>query len=301
MKYIIVLLALSFVAQAQDVNSGTLKKYENFKSEFVEPRDVFVWLPNGYSDKEKYAVVYMHDGQMLFDGTTTWNKQEWQVDEVAGELIKQDATRPFIVVGIASIAKIRHSDYFPQKPFESLPKKTQDSLYALNSDKDSGLFGAKVNSDNYLKFMVKELKPFIDKTYSTKTDRDNTVIVGSSMGGLISMYAICEYPGVFGGAACMSTHWPGVFNADHNPIPKAFMDYMKSHLPDPKTHKIYFDYGGQTLDAMYEPFQKQADEIMKSKGYNESNWSTRSFPDLDHSENSWAVRLDIPLMFLLGK
>ena len=76
----------------------------------------------------------MHDGQMLFDGATTWNKQEWQVDEVASALISQEASRKFIVVGISSISKIRHSDYFPQKPFESLPKKQQDSLYTLNRE-----------------------------------------------------------------------------------------------------------------------------------------------------------------------
>ena len=120
------------------------------------------------------------------------------------------------------------------------------------------MFGDKVNSDNYLKFIVKELKPFVDKNFSVSSDKANTFIAGSSMGGLISLYAICEYPDVFEGAACLSTHWPGVFNADHNPIPKAFMDYLKKHLPDPKTHKIYFDYGDQTLDAMYGPFQNRS-------------------------------------------
>ena len=67
MKYIVLLLAMSFAVKAQDVNSGTLKKYENFRSELVAPRNVYVWLPNGYSDKVKYSVLYMHDGQMLFD------------------------------------------------------------------------------------------------------------------------------------------------------------------------------------------------------------------------------------------
>jgi predicted alpha/beta superfamily hydrolase len=307
MKTILTFLSLFCLAtmQAQmdkvTARSRTTQHFANFNSKFVTPRDVDVWLPEDYSETQKYAVLYMHDGQMLFDGTNTWNKQEWQVDEVAGTLMKQDATRKFIVVGISSIAKIRHSDYFPQKPFETLTPQQQDSLYALNRDKETGLFGAKVNSDNYLKFIVTELKPFIDKTFSVKTDQANTFIAGSSMGGLISLYAICEYPKVFGGAACISTHWPGVFNADHNPIPATFMSYLKENLPDPKTHKIYFDYGDQTIDAMYEPFQKQVDEIMESKGYTSENWMTKSFPGMDHSETSWALRLDIPLMFLLGK
>jgi enterochelin esterase-like enzyme len=304
MKTLLFLLTFTgFAATAQEmkVSTGTLKHYENFKSAFIEPRNVDVWLPDGYSANEKYAVLYMHDGQMLFDANTTWNKQEWQVDEIAGRLIKEGKTKKFIVVGIASIAKIRHSDLFPQKPFETLTKKQQDSLYGLNRDKETGLFGAKVNSDNYLKFIVTELKPFIDKNFSVKADKSNTFVAGSSMGGLISMYAICEYPEVFGGAACISTHWPGVFNADHNPIPQAFMDYMKTHLPSPKNHKIYFDHGDKTLDALYEPFQKQVDEIMKSKGYTSKNWMTKAVPGADHSEKSWAARLDVPLVFLLGK
>jgi enterochelin esterase-like enzyme len=121
------------------------------------------------------------------------------------------------------------------------------------------------------------------------------------MGGLISMYALCEYPDVFGGAACLSTHWPGTFSMDNNPIPAAFMKYMRTHLPSPKTHKIYFDYGDATLDALYPPLQQMADEIMKEKGFNAKNWLTKFFPGEDHSENAWKKRLDIPLVFLLKK
>jgi predicted alpha/beta superfamily hydrolase len=287
-------------AQEMVPENGAIKHFANFESKLVEPRNIDVWLPDGYSTKEKYAVLYMHDGQMLFDANTTWNKQEWQMDEVAGELIKQNATRKFIVVGISSIAKFRMSDYFPQKPFESLPKKTQDSIYAIKAG-DNKLFGAKINSDNYLKFIVTELKPFIDKNFSVKTGLTDTFIGGSSMGGLISMYAVCEYPEVFGGAMCMSTHWPGLMdNATTNPVPKAFLDYMTANIPDPKVHKFYFDYGDQTLDAQYKPYQTKADKIMEAIGYTDKNWQTREFKDLDHSETSWAVRLDQPLYFLLG-
>ena len=149
--------------------------------------------------------------------------------------------------------------------------------------------------------MVKELKPFIDSKYPVYKDKDHTFIAGSSMGGLISMYAICEYPNVFGGAACMSTHWPGIFIKENNPVPDAFLNYLNSHLPNPKTHKIYFDYGDKTLDAMYQPYQQRVDSIMKSKGYNEKSWITKFFPGDDHSENSWHKRFYIPLEFLLTR
>ena len=136
----------------------------------------------------------------------------------------------------------------------------------------------KIQSDGYLKFWVTELKSFIDKTFSTYTDCRHTFIMGSSMGGLISMYAICEYPQVFGGAGCLSTHWPGIFMMNNNSIPDAFVNYLKSHLPNPKTHKIYFDYGDQTLDAMYPPLQAKVDEVMKEKEYTPKNWITKYFP-----------------------
>jgi predicted alpha/beta superfamily hydrolase len=282
----------------QKASSGKIDKYENFQSKYVTERNVEVWLPDGYSPKNKYAVVYMHDGQMLFDASTSWNQQSWDVDDVAAKLIQEGKVQNFIVVGIWNGGKTRHADYFPQKPYESLTQEQRDFIIKqLQSLGNTEVF--KPVSDNYLKFMVTELKPFIDKKYSVYTDRKHTFIAGSSMGGLISMYAICEYPKIFGGAACLSTHWPGTFSLENNPIPDAFVNYLKTNLPDPKTHKIYFDYGDQTLDAMYAPLQKKANDAMKSKGFSDKNWITKFFPGDDHSEKSWNRRLHFPLEFLL--
>lgn len=292
---------VAFAQPAPSPDYGSVKRYENFKSELVTPRHIDVWTPNGYSDKEKYAVLYMHDGQMLFDRNITWNKQEWQADDVAAALIEQDATRKFIIVGISSDPQTRHSDYFPQKPFEMLTEKQQDSLYSLKLNNGAPLFAEKINSDNYLKFIVTELKPFIDKTYSVKTDAANTFIAGSSMGALISLYAVCEYPQVFGGAGCLSTHWPGVFSSAKNPIPDVFLKYMEQKLPPPSKHKFYFDRGTETLDAEYGPYQTKADALMKKKGYTDANFKSEVFEGLDHSEDSWAARVDRPMMFLLTK
>jgi len=292
---------LSGYSQRQQVSTGTIVEHENFPSRYVDARNISVWLPDGYDPRKKYPVLYMHDGQMLFDSTTNWNKQEWGIDEVAGLLIKEKKIRPFIVVGAWNAGKMRHSDYFPQKPFEGLSKLQQDSIYLAVRANSNSVFSANVNSDGYLKFLVTELKPFIDSTYATRSDRKNTFIAGSSMGGLISMYAICEYPAVFGGAACLSTHWPGIFSVENNPVPAAFLQYLQTHLPDPRTHMIYFDYGTATLDAWYKPYQLQADAIMKAGGYRSRNWVTKEFPGEDHSERAWNRRLHIPLQFLLKK
>lgn len=293
-------ITVSF-SQPLKVASGTVRRLENFSSEFVDPRHVDVWFPDGYDTNKKYAVLYMHDGQMLYDSSSNWNRQEWGVDETTGRLLAEGKIRDCIVVGIWNNGKKRHSEYFPQKPFESLSQAQRDSLMQDARNAGNGLFADKIQSDNYLKFLVTELKPFIDSHFSTKKDRKNTFVAGSSMGGLISLYAICEYPEVFGGAACISTHWPGIFRAENNPVPSAFMQYMKGRLPSPKKHKIYFDLGTATLDAMYPPFQKQADEIMRAKGFSSKNWQTRVFEGEDHSERAWQKRLDIPLVFLMKK
>lgn len=283
------------------VSSGIIQRYENFPSKVAQERFVDVWLPEGYSPKNKYAVLYMHDGQMLFDSTTSWNRAAWDVDDVAGKLMKEGKIRKVIVVGVWNTGMTRYPDYFPRKALDFLPKSKQDSLLNAKWGNGALAFGtAGIQSDNYLKFLVEELKPFIDRTYSTYADRGNTFIGGSSMGGLISMYAICEYPDVFRGAACMSTHWPGSFTMENNPIPDAFFRYLKTNLPDPSTHKIYFDYGDQTLDALYPPLQQKADVIMKEKGFSEANWITKYFPGDAHTEGAWKRRLDVPLIFLLS-
>jgi enterochelin esterase-like enzyme len=288
-------------AQVPLVSSGSVQRFENVQSRFVSPRHIDVWLPADYSPSKRYAVLYMHDGQMLFDSTTTWNKQEWGVDEAMATLIKSKQVRECIVVGVWNAGRERHMDYFPEKPFRSLPATYRDSLlHDAKRREGTSVFAGDVRSDGYLKFLVTELKPFIDKTFSTYTDRDHTFIAGSSMGGLISLYAICEYPDVFGGAACLSTHWPGIFDIKNNPIPDAFVRYLEQHLPSPENHRIYFDFGTETLDAWYEPFQHQVDAVMKKKNYTNARWMTQKFDGADHSERAWRRRLSIPFRFILS-
>ncbi len=311
MKQVPVLLLFGFMnmivcinnsnAQIPVAKTGTIERIENFASAFVTTRNIDVWLPESFNYHKKYAVLYMHDGQMLYDSVITWNKQSWNLDDVLDKLLKQQLIRDVIVVGIWNGGAKRHQDYFPQKPFEALTAIEQDTVTAqlqrLGRVKEKFI----PVSDNYLKFIVKELKPLIDKKYPTYTNQKNTFIAGSSMGGLISMYAMCEYPQVFGGAACISTHWPGTFTLASNPMPDAFLQYLSSNLPSSKNHKIYFDCGDQTLDSMYPSIQKKVDALMQSKGFNKKHWLTKFFPGENHSEQAWNKRLNIPMEFLLKK
>ena len=302
---LITLFILSTQSYAQNllphVVSGKVERIENFQSKYITARNIDIWLPEGYSDSTKYAVLYMHDGQMLYDPTQSWNKQAWDVDDVASDLLSKGEVKKFIVVGIWNGGQTRHQDYFPQKPFEQLTSAGKDTVVAQLQRAGRAKEIFKPQSDNYLRFIVNELKPFIDKKYSVYKNRENTFIAGSSMGGLISFYAICEYPKIFGGAACLSTHWVGAFTLENNPMPKEFLKYLTEKLPSPNKHKIYFDCGDQTLDALYPDIQKKVDSIMVVKGYNSNSWLTKYFPGENHSEQAWNKRLNIPLGFLFKK
>lgn len=277
---------------------GSLFRVDKFPSEYITPRPVDVWLPEGYSKDKKYSVLYMHDGQNLFDSTTTWNKQEWKVDDWATQLMKDRKTKDFIVVGIHNISQIRWQDLFPEKAMDYMDVKVLDSLMALAKKSN---FNVDFKGDEYLKFLVEELKPVIDNQYSVYTDRQHTFVMGSSMGGLMSMYAVSEYPKVFGGAACISTHWVGAMPMPNNPYPEAIFKYMEANFPDPDTHKFYFDYGNKTLDQHYPQYAPRVDEILKTKGYTDKDGKNLFFEGTDHSERSWNKRLDQPIKFLLSK
>lgn len=292
-----------FVLDTVPVTSfGRIIRHRDFPSRFVDSRNIDVWLPDGYHEKKKYAVLYMHDGQMLFDSTTTWNGSEWGVDETMSRLLKDGRIRDCIVVGVWNSGAGRHADYFPQQPFAMMTETEQAVVYGSDRNNGHSAFnGAPVRSDAYLRFLVSELKPFIDKNYSTHSGRQHTFIAGSSMGGLISLYATCAYPDVFGGAACLSTHWPGVFFVEGNPFPAAMLRYLRERLPAPGRTVFYFDHGDRSLDALYPPFQKDVDQLLRSRGYSDKNFRSLFFPGAEHTEKAWASRFHEPLLFLLRR
>ena len=296
----LLLPATQLIAAGPNVSQGQIVLVENMQSEFVPARDIYVWLPADFAEDRQYAVLYMHDGQMLFDASTTWNGQEWGVDEIATGLMSGGSVRDFIVVGIPNAGRDRHIEYFPQKPFEAMDSGQQAAFYKLNRPGSGQVFSGPVRSDAYLRFLVEELKPYIDENFPVLGDRDNTFIMGSSMGGLISIYAISEYPDVFGAAACLSTHWPGTFSLESNPFPQLMREYLSENLPTADTHRIWFDHGTEELDAMYPALQIQVDRIMREKGYAASSWRTFVDQGANHSEAAWRARLDRPLNFLLA-
>jgi enterochelin esterase-like enzyme len=270
-----------------------VERLEKFPSRYVDARNVDVWLPDGYGPGKRYNVLYMHDGQMLFDAGTTWNKQAWNVDVTMSRLMKEGRVADTMVVGIWNNGKYRFAEYFPQKflPFVAEPMRSQFI--------EKGLEG-KACADDYLRFIVEELKPAIDRKYLTRPEAASTFVMGSSMGGLISVYAMNEYPQVFGGAAGISTHWMGGMQPN-SALPLAAYNYLRDHLASPENHRLYMDHGTLELDAGYAVYQGFIDEIVRDRGYTAANSMSRRFEGTGHNERDWASRLEIPLLFLMGK
>lgn len=292
---------LSFCCILTAAAQGKHIKVDNFESQFVQPRNIEIWLPDEYEKNpdKKFAVLYMHDGQNVFSRETAMGKTPWAADSIAAKLISEKRIEPIIIVAAWNSNK-RYVEYFPEKAENYFSKEERKKLEDLA--KYMGLPAMDFLGDEYLKFMVTELKPYIDKNYNTLTDVNNTAVCGSSMGGLISMYAICEYPDVFGKAACVSTHWPILFDNSNMAPSEAVRQYMREHLPQPQNHRIYYDYGTKTLDAFYEVHQDMVDDIMVEKGYTQDeNWLTKKYEGAEHNEISWRKRLDVILEFLYKK
>ncbi len=163
------------------------QRHKGFHSEFLaKDRDIIIYLPPGYEDDEarRYPVLYLQDGQNLFDGETAFiYGQHWRVGETADDLIHAGAVEPLIIVGIYNAGEKRIDEYTPTE------------------DRRSKVGG---NADRYGRFLVEELKPFIDARYRTQTDAANTGLGGSSLGGLVSLHLGIKHPRVFGKLAVLS-------------------------------------------------------------------------------------------------
>src|SRR5258706_7967122 len=218
-------------------------------------RRVWIYLPEGYAgSKDQYPVLYMHDGQNVFDDATSF-AGEWGVDECIDSMKKK-----CIVVAVDNGGNKRISEYCPY---------------------DMERFG-KGEGDQYVEFLATTLKSYIDKNYRTLKNKENTFIAGSSMGGIISMYAVLKYPGVFGGAGAFSpAFWVG---------PKIFDD-IKTKGKQVKA-RIYFYAGKQEGETMLPDTQKAFD-LMKQ--VSKSKMTTVIRDDGKHNEARW--KIEFPLFY----
>ena len=252
-------------------------------------RRVDVWLPVEYQQNpsQHFPVLYMQDGQMVFDQFRS-RGGGWNVHRAITNLAAEEKVTPPIVVAIPSTINRR---------FEYLPAKALDypgGLEAFEASTRKSINDLKRPiSDQFINWLVEMVKPAIDQRYRTLPEMENTALMGSSLGGMISMYLLCEFPQIFSKTACLSTHWPILGDG--------MIAYLQEKLPEPGKHKFYFDYGSEGLDRDYAPWQAKVDSLLRQKGYREGkDFASWSFPGEDHTTKAWSERVHIPLTFLFG-
>jgi len=229
-------------------------------------RTIRMYFPPDYSSGKRFPVIYMHDGQNLFDAGTSFSG-EWQVDETLDSLYKYNGFS-CIVVGIYNGEKNRLNEYSPWR---------NDTLNAGG------------DGEKYASFIVKNLKPFVDSHYRALTDRENTVIMGSSMGGLISLYMALEYPEVFGKA--------GIFSPSLWFSPKVFELIQNYNLK--KLQKFYLISGGKEGGkAVYNTLR--ADSLLRSIGFDENYIRCKISKDGQHNEEFWSHEFGDAVRYLFN-
>jgi enterochelin esterase-like enzyme len=264
---------------------GQLVYWTDVRSDFLGPtRHVEVWLPPGYDahGSDRYPVLYMSDGQNLFDPRIANTGVDWGVDESIVRLMNEGVIPPIIVVGAWSTEQ-RGPEY---SPWHEAP--------------------------NYARFLIEELMPLVDAEFRTATGPENTVHMGSSMGGLLSFYLVMNHPDVFGSCGCISTHFPlseAVWGEAMNlPVGETpdetpfILRDLEAGLTVPEGVRMWFDYGSEGLDAEYGPTHAAVREWLLGQGLIEGeDFVVREYVGADHNEASWRARLDDPMAFLFAR
>lgn len=248
-----------------DAVRGKLLNYNGLACKKLKyQRPVQIWLPESYSEKgEPCAVIYMHDSQNLFEPSTSFAGVDWKVDETVSEMIEAGEIRPCIVVGI------------PNSP---------DRMKELN------MFTAEGKA--YGKFVVEEVMPFIEGRFNVSKNRADRGIMGSSMGGLMSLQMLLAYSDKFAMAGCLSSAFAKTNGKIYAQVRNA------NNLPFDA--KLYLDTG-EFEPPIAESYFAMV-ELLLEKGYSEGENLLAYFDEqATHSEAAWARRLKIPLKYLLGK
>ena len=253
--------------------TGDIRTHEDFHSRYLEyDRTVVVYLPPAYDQAtaDRYPVLYLHDGQNVFDQATSFG-EEWHVDETAQELILAGRIDPIIVVGIYNTGDHRIDEYTPTA-----------------GAKDGKGGGA----DNYGRMLVEELKPFIDETYKTFPGAANTAIGGSSLGGLLTMHLGLKYPTAFGKLAVLS---PSVWWDDRVILTE--VEAISGKLPQ----RIWLDAGMREGEKTIADARLLRDALV-AKGWTlGEDLAYLEAEDGEHNEKSWAARVAPVLEFLFPK
>lgn len=252
--------------------TGHFERHASLSSKYLQhQRDVLVWLPPDYSQnpQKRYPVLYMHDGNNLFDRRSSFGGAEWEVDEHAQQLSQQGQIAAPIIVGIYNTAARMHEYTWYPMDFDGSPQGGQGSQYA--------------------RFLVEELKPLIDQKYRTLSDRSNTGVMGSSLGGLISFYIAQQYPQTFGKVGMMS---PSIWWKE-----RAILADVSKLAKDTQ---VWVDMGtqeGRQPEVMLQDAKDFAAALEQQGFQHFKNLAFHIEPGGQHNEAAWAQRIERPLRF----
>jgi len=249
-------------------------------------RTVELWSPQ---EKSSHLLI-AHDGQNVFDGkTSTHRGKTWEMAQHAFRVSYENGLVPPVIIAVWHGSSKddpmgRAKDLSPQRFFQ------EDVPVNLPNISKSDL--AQLRGDEYLESIFQEYVPQLLETLQLEVSPDNTALIGSSMGGLSTLYAAHKHPDKFKTALALSPHW--IIGGD------ALVHRTVAELPKPGSHKIWMSRGTKALDAQYEPFQNLADELMLQKGYRkDTDFISKVYKKTGHNEASWASYLDQPLRFWL--
>jgi predicted alpha/beta superfamily hydrolase len=252
------------------VTPGQLRKYENFRSKFLRnQRDIVVYVPPDYDQQpeRRYPVLYMHDGQNLFDAATAFNGQDWHVAQTADYAISAGLVEPLIVVGLYNTGKTRLREYTPT----SVPR----------------LGGGR--ADRYAKFLIEEVKPVVDRDYRTKQEASQTGIAGSSLGGLVSIYLGLKFSNVFSKIAALS---PSVWWNQ-----RVIVRFAQAAPVEPRP-RIWLDIGTREGPRIVDDVEKFRDVLLSKGWQNDRDLHYERVEGAEHNEAAWAGRVGPFLQFL---
>lgn len=256
--------------------TGNIQRHRGFRSKILaNRRDVLVYLPRGYSrfSQQRYPVLYLQDGQNVFDAATSFSNVEWGVDEAAQRLIRKNLIEPLIIVAIPNTGEERIHEYAPTRGVidSTAPRKKRSRGLARH----------------YARFLIEELKPYIDKKYRTRPEPEFTGLGGSSLGGLLTLSLGLWFPNVFTRIIAMS---PSVWWDDQ--VIVKMVNKLDQKLP----LKIWLDTG--TNEPGWERARVLCEALIEKGWHLFDDLEYHEIEGGDHSEAAWAARVDYALRFL---
>ncbi|PZR33346.1 alpha/beta hydrolase [Caulobacter segnis] len=279
---------------------GQLYVLRDFVSRHLAARDLYVWRPDGADEGAPLPVLYMQDGQNLFDARLVPFGAAWEADASLSRLIDAGQVAPTLIVGVAC-TRDRFAEYAPALLFDHLSDPARQAVLEA--------WPGAPKSAAYARMLVEEIKPLIDASFATRPGRESTFVAGSSMGAVAASELLARHPHVFAGAAMLSAHFSLLPVTETERLPEGFSSdvaeavslFAQRHMPRAGSHRLWLDRGTLSIDRFYPPAHAALVRALLALGYVEGvDLSVRTFAGASHDEGAWRERLDQALAFLLS-